>query len=256
MDCIPKLIHYCWLSDDPIPSKLQQCINSWKEHLPDYEFMLWNFDRFDIDVSPWVKEAFLQKKYAFAADYIRLYAIYHYGGIYLDSDVEVIKPFNDLLRLPYFIGLDSNNLLEAGIIGSERESIWVKHCLDYYEGRHFIKNDGTNDIKVLPIIMKREIEKRYTIILLRNFPDTYPIEQCLYVFPFSYFCSKKHDTGKVQVDETTYTIHHFAMSWIPIKVRVLTHIKRLLMRVFGVKVIECVINKFSLRKIKLKLTSK
>lgn len=98
---IPKIIHYCWLSNDPIPEKLQEYMKSWKEKLPDYEFKLWNFDCFDINSSQWVKEAFEAKKYAFAADYIRLYAVYNYGGIYMDMDVEVIKSFNPLLNNDY-----------------------------------------------------------------------------------------------------------------------------------------------------------
>lgn len=88
---IPKIIHYCWLSNDPIPADMQRYIESWKKFLPDYEFMLWNFSRFDINSSDWVKEAFKNKKYAFAADYIRLYALYNYGGIYMDMDVEVLE---------------------------------------------------------------------------------------------------------------------------------------------------------------------
>ena len=86
---IPKIIHYCWLSNDPIPAKLKKCMDSWKKQLPDYEFMLWNFDRFAKDRSVWVSQAFDSRKYAFAADYIRLYALYNYGGIYLDMDVDI-----------------------------------------------------------------------------------------------------------------------------------------------------------------------
>ena len=86
---IPKIIHYCWLSNDPIPSNIQHYMDSWKKYLPDYEFIHWNFDKFDKSSSRWVSEAFDNKKYAFAADYIRLYALYHYGGIYLDMDVDV-----------------------------------------------------------------------------------------------------------------------------------------------------------------------
>ena len=96
---IPKIIHYCWLSSDPIPLQFEEYIKSWKVHLPDYEFMLWNFDTFDIDESIWVKEAFENKKYAFAADYIRLFAVYNYGGIYLDKDVELLKSFDPFLEL-------------------------------------------------------------------------------------------------------------------------------------------------------------
>ena len=86
---ISKIIHYCWLSNDPIPADLQKCMESWKKYLPDYEFMLWNFERFPKSQSKWVSDAFDNKKYAFAADYIRLYALYNYGGIYLDMDVEI-----------------------------------------------------------------------------------------------------------------------------------------------------------------------
>src|SRR5574344_1400117 len=101
---IPQIIHYCWLSNDPYPAELVGYMETWKKMLPDYEFILWNFDRFDISSSIWVKEAFNAKKYAFAADYIRCYALYNYGGIYLDMDVEVIKPFDDLLSKKYFLG--------------------------------------------------------------------------------------------------------------------------------------------------------
>ena len=92
---IPKIIHYCWLSNDPVPENLQKCMDSWKRYLPDYEFMLWNFDRFDKKSSLWVEQAFDNRKYAFAADYIRLFAIYNYGGIYLDMDVDGLRDVSD-----------------------------------------------------------------------------------------------------------------------------------------------------------------
>lgn len=95
---IPKIIHWCWLSDDPIPDKLQHYMESWKKFLPDYEFIHWNFDRFPKGKSIWVDQAFEAHKYAFAADYIRLYALYNYGGFYLDMDVEVLKSFDTLLN--------------------------------------------------------------------------------------------------------------------------------------------------------------
>ncbi|MCS2958344.1 hypothetical protein NXX53_17410 [Bacteroides salyersiae] len=97
---IPKRIHLCWLSGDPYPQKIQKCIDSWKVHLPDYEIMLWDLKRFDIAQVPWVEQAFRVKKYAFAADYIRLYALYNYGGIYLDSDVEVLKRLRPVAGSP------------------------------------------------------------------------------------------------------------------------------------------------------------
>ena len=128
---IPKVIHYCWLSGDPIPEKLQRCMDSWKKFLPDYEFVLWDLERFDIKTSQWVKEAFEARKYAFAADYIRLYAVYNYGGIYMDMDVEVVRPFDDLLASPYILGLESEKGVEAGVFGAgsyEKSVIYWKRA--------------------------------------------------------------------------------------------------------------------------------
>ena len=122
---IPKVIHYCWLSGDPIPEKLQRCMDSWKKFLPDYEFVLWDLERFDIKTSQWVKEAFEARKYAFAADYIRLYAVYNYGGIYMDMDVEVVRPFDDLLASPYILGLES----EKGV----GWCIWSRKIQPFFE---------------------------------------------------------------------------------------------------------------------------
>ena len=149
---IPKRIHLCWLSGDPYPQKIQKCIDSWKVHLPDYEIMLWDLKRFDIAQVPWVEQAFRVKKYAFAADYIRLYALYNYGGIYLDSDVEVLKSFDPLLDLPYFVGAENAGTIEAAIIGAEKGCDWIKACLDYYKGRNFIQENGQMDIRNHPAL--------------------------------------------------------------------------------------------------------
>lgn len=118
---IPKKIHFCWLSGDEFPPFIRHCIDTWKQVLPDYELVLWNTKRFDINSVPWVKEAFEAKKYAFAADYIRLYSVYTEGGIYLDSDVEVLKRFDDLLQYKSFIGFEAatEKKVEAAIFGAE-----------------------------------------------------------------------------------------------------------------------------------------
>ena len=120
---IPKIIHLCWLSGDPYPKKIQYCIDSWKKYLPDYEIMLWDTKRFDVNSLLWTKQAFEAGKYAFAADYIRLYAVYNYGGIYFDSDVEVIKSFDELLNLPYFVGAEAGpEGVELAAFGAEKGS--------------------------------------------------------------------------------------------------------------------------------------
>ena len=163
---IPKIIHYCWLSGDPYPPEIQRCLETWKEHFPGYEVWLWDTRRFDVNSTIWTKQAFEAKKYAFAADYIRLYALYNYGGIYLDSDVIVYKSFDELLRLPYFIGHDQIGGFEAAVIGAEKGCRWIKDVLDYYEGRQFVKNDGSLDIESLPVIFHHQlVEKTYKFYL-------------------------------------------------------------------------------------------
>ena len=155
---IPKIIHLCWLSGDSYPPKIAKCLKSWEKYLPDYKIILWDTKRFDLNSSLWVKQAFEKKKYAFAADYIRFYALYHMGGIYLDSDVEVLKDFDDLLDLPYFVGAEKAQTPEAAIIGAEKGCDWIKQCLDYYQDRSFVKEDGTLDIRKLPEIMVEQIQ--------------------------------------------------------------------------------------------------
>ena len=151
---IPKLIHLCWLSGDPYPPKIQLCIDSWKKYLPDYEIMLWDTNRFDVNSTPWTKQAFEAKKYAFVADYIRLYAVYNYGGIYLDSDVEVLKSFDDLLHLPYFAGTEVGpDGIEMAAFGAEKGTGWVKFMLDYYQDRNYILENGEKNMEPMPPVM-------------------------------------------------------------------------------------------------------
>ena len=197
---IPKIIHYCWLSNDPIPEKLQQYMKSWREKLPDYEFVLWNFDRFDIDDSQWVKQAFEAKKYAFAADYIRLYAVYNYGGIYLDMDVEVIKPFDDLLFADCMIAREPDYRimwLEAGCFGAVKGHPFIRQCLEFYRNRNF--NSNIIGRYLLPIIMGE--------ILTAYFKDA------ITVLAPDYFTAKSPLTGIITKTENTRAIHHFASAW-------------------------------------------
>ncbi len=252
---IPKIIHYCWLSNDTYPDNIQKCINSWKKKLPDYKIMLWDLNRSKACTSEWVNEAYSLKRYAFAADYIRFYALYHYGGIYLDSDVEVIRNFDSLLKLPYFIGFDSFGYFEAAVIGCEPQNPWIKECLEYYKNRHFILQDGVLDTQPLPGIMYNSISKKFVISKLNvNYSD-YHLDKNLYVHPYQYFSPKRHDTGKIKNQNYTYTIHHYAMSWIPTKIQFLVKIKQILMLFFGSSTIEYLIKIFSLKKIKERILS-
>jgi len=227
---IPKIIHYCWLSDDPYPEKVQHCIDSWKKVLPDYEIRLWDRKRFDLQSSPWVREAFEHKKYAFAADYIRCYALYTEGGIYLDSDVEVLKPFDDLLDMPYFMGLErASDGIEAATMGAEKGMDLFKYMLDYYDGRHYWSN-GICDNTVMPIVMHDVINRHYmfkTIASPKEF-DNNPGTLC--VLPMDYFSPKKDE--QLFLTKNTYSIHHYTASWRP---TIYNTMRRWIIRVCGVK---------------------
>ncbi|MCR5028010.1 MAG: glycosyl transferase [Fibrobacter sp.] len=222
---IPKIVHYCWLSKDPYPELVQRCIQSWKEKLADYELMLWDMNRFDVHSVPWVEQACSVKKWAFAADYIRLYALYNYGGIYLDSDVEVLKPFDDLLDRPYFFGkehtpdrIDSSHIIEAATFGAEAHHPLIKKCLDYYAGKNFIMANGAFDTTVLPHIMASVLNQEGA---LRD------------LLPMHYFSPKNTRTQMVEATDETYSVHHFNGSWYSVAQRKHVNARIQLCKLFG-----------------------
>lgn len=216
---IPKIIHYCWLSEEPYPKLINDCIESWNKYLPDYEFVLWNTKRIDMNSNLWLKQSYENKKYAFAADYIRFYALYHYGGIYLDADVEILRSFNDLLNKKEFIGEEASGDIEAAVIGAEKGLPWVKQCLDYYENRVFIKHDGTMDIKPLPLMVGK---------VLRNYP-------CIQIFPYQFFSPKNYNIQKIDISPQTYCVHHFDGKWIKkgAKYKIKIYLHKFLYFLFG-----------------------
>ena len=164
---IPKIIHYCWLSGEQMPELLQQCIASWKRYLPEYEIRLWNMTSFDYDSVPFTRDALANKKWAFVSDYVRLYALYNYGGIYLDSDVFVFGKLDKLLQNRLFTGLEMRDkehtqiYCEAAIIGAEPGHPFIKKCLDIYEKRSFIDSSGNLDLTPIPTIMSAILEETY-----------------------------------------------------------------------------------------------
>ncbi|MDC9721654.1 MAG: glycosyltransferase [Urechidicola sp.] len=216
---IPKIIHFCWLSGDGYPKLIEQCLATWKTKLPDYEFMLWDTNKFDVNSTFWTRQAFESKKYAFAADYIRLHAIYNYGGIYLDTDVEVLKNFDDLLHLPYFIGLEQNDIIEAAVFGAEKGADWIADCMHYYDNRAFIKEDGTPDLIILPNIMEAQIEQNRKFVNLEH-KELANIEKLikdtskLILYPYDFFSAKNHESQDINKTKNTYTIHHFNNAWV------------------------------------------
>lgn len=239
---IPKIIHYCWLSDDPMPDFVLQCINSWKEKMPDYQYILWDRKQFDVDSVKWVKQAFAAKKYAFAADYIRLYAVYHYGGIYLDTDVEVLKTFNSLLHLPYFVGMEFNDrLIEAATFGAEKGTEWLGNCLNYYKERSFILSDGRMDMKVLPLIMKEEIAQTYKFQVMHNIPEVYTGNK-FYLFAKDYFSPKSCYSRKIKLTSNTFSIHHFNATWMTFSFRFLMYVKHVIYKLYALSKLDSLLH--------------
>lgn len=220
---IPKIIHLCWMSGDPFPSDIQKCIDSWKRILPDYEIWLWDTKRFDLSTSVWVTEAYDKKKYAFCADYIRMYALFNYGGVYLDSDVEVLRSFNDLLTLPYFIGYESKQYFEAAVIGAEKGNPFIGDVLAYYKDRHFVKENGSLDIQIMPEVMMNVTNSKWKRVLINEISDFINDPTIINVFPYDWF-SPIDSTGKryvLRVSKNTYCIHHFASAWVDWRVKLL-----------------------------------
>lgn len=213
---ISKVIHYCWLSGDQYPGVVQRCMKSWKQILPDYEFCLWDVERFDVNSSVWVKEAVACGKYAFAADYIRLYALYHFGGIYLDCDVEILKSFNELLKLPYFVGNEnSKHGIEAAVIGAEKGCKWIGKCLEYYENRHFVTDNKMLSMNVLPEVMTNILTASYRFKDIRCANEFCKSEGVICRFPVDFFSPKSYVTKKIRITPNTHAIHHFAGTWQP-----------------------------------------
>jgi glycosyltransferase len=206
---IPKIIHYCWLSGDEFPDLIKKCVESWKVKLPDYEIKCWNTDNFDVNICRYTKEAFQEKKYAFVSDYVRLYALYHEGGIYLDSDIEVIKKFDDLLNNLAFTCFENNHSVAAWIFGSEVGNPIFKKFLDYYEGRAFILDNGKYDLTPNPVPITRICLEEGLLLngekqMLAN----------ITIYPQEYFCPYNRATEELNITENTYSIHYFNGAWI------------------------------------------
>lgn len=196
-------------------------------NLPDYELKEWNENSFDINSNFYVKEAYESRKFAFVTDYVRLYALYTEGGIYMDTDVEVLKNLDPFLDLPAFSGFEDNVHIPTGIMAAEKGSVWAGWQLKYYDDRHFLLPDGTLDLTTNVEIIGRLMEEKGFI--LRN--GLYNFQNIITIFPRDYFCPKSHTTGKIELTQNTYTIHHFAGSWKSTSDR----LKRRIVHLIGVK---------------------
>ena len=189
-------------------------MKSWKKHLSGYQIKLWDYNSFPRGKSAWVDQAFDSKKYAFAADYIRAYALYHEGGIYLDSDVEVLRNFDDFIELPYFFGQESDSgFIEAAVMGSEKGNKIFKTLLDYYDTHPFILSDGSFDTTPLPRKLNTIINTKGNVNVISDIRNFNNNDILTNIFAPEFFSPIHIINMKLELTANTVSIHHFAGSW-------------------------------------------
>lgn len=224
---INKTIHYCWFGRNPKPKLILKCIESWKRFCPDYDIKEWNEDNFDVMCCDYVREAFEAKKWAFVSDYCRFYVLYNYGGIYLDTDVELLKDLSSIKET--FIGFETEKHCASGLIrGAKKGDPICKQMLDSYHSDHFILDDG---IMNLFTVCEREtaILVEHGLVLnnrLQTVAETT-------VYPSEFFNPTNKDTGKVTVTPNTISLHHYAASWVNRKDRLRGKIAKKLYSILG-----------------------
>lgn len=232
---IPKIIHYVWLGGNPIPENLNEYIKTWEKFLPDYEIIEWNESNIDLDKYQYCREAYDAKKYAFASDVVRLDVLYNYGGIYLDTDIEVLKSLDDLLEHRGFSGFESDEEVAAGIIGSEKGGEWVKDQLDYYKTADFVNDKGKYNFKTIVETITEISEEKYG---LRKNGELQILKNDFVIYPTDYFYPQSPKTGKITLTENSYAIHHYAGSWVTPKNKLNLKIFTFIEMIFGKKIAE------------------
>jgi hypothetical protein len=207
---IPKKIHYCWFGGKELPEPAKKCIMSWKKYFPDYEIIEWNESNYNINKITFAKEAYIAKKYAFVSDYARFDILYDYGGIYFDTDVEVIKPFGYILKNNAFMGFESIGDVNSGLgMGSIAGNEIFQKIIKYYNGRHFLKPDGSYNTRTV-VSIASDIMTMYGLKRENRVQNIDGIT----IYPIEYFCPMSFETGKIEITNNTVSIHHFDGSWV------------------------------------------
>lgn len=234
---IPKTIHYCWFGRNPLPEFAIKCINSWRKFFPDYEIKEWNEDNFNVNIIPYTAEAYSVKKYAFVSDYARFWILYKYGGLYFDTDVEVVKQMDDIVERGPFMGIEvaakGTNLpaINPGLGLSASPGLDLyKEIIDYYLPIHFIKEDGTfNQVTVVSHITK--------VLSGHGLKPSNDLQYVagVWIYPRDFFNPLNDLTGKIERTTNTRSVHWYTRSWSDspnwkIKLSRWSH------RVFGMKI--------------------
>ena len=208
---IPKIIHYCWFGNNEKSELAKLCIESWHRYCPEYIFIEWNESNFNIAMNDYIKEAYEAKKWAFVTDYVRLYVLYNFGGVYLDTDVELIKSIDPLLIHNAYAGYETENTISTGQVGAVAGNRWIKQCIDCYEGRHFLLKNGKYDETTNVELISNCTSSVYDIKLNGKKRDLGEV----ILYPKNFFSPKNPLSGKMtDLTGNTYSIHHFAGSWL------------------------------------------
>lgn len=215
---IPKIIHYCWFGGNPLPELAKQCIESWRRFFPNYEIKEWNEDNFDINIVPYTTEAYKAKKYAFVSDYARFWILYKYGGLYFDTDVEVIKSMDKIIDRGNFMGCEKAAIpgatpMQMGVapglgLGVNPGLGLLKEILDAYTTFHFHNEDGTLNTKTI-------VDYTSEILCKHGLQNTSKIQNVadVWIYPHDYFAPKNVDTKLLTITNNTVSIHHYDASW-------------------------------------------
>ncbi|MBB5352750.1 hypothetical protein HNR46_002998 [Haloferula luteola] len=207
---IPKKVHYCWLSGEPLPALQRRCLESWRRHLPGFELVRWDCERFAVEEVPFVKEAVACRKWAFAADYLRLHALHEEGGIYLDSDVELFGSLEPFLHHRAFSGIEywpevPSIAIEGAILGAEKRHPWMAACLEHYRGRSFLDAEGRPDEQIVSSIIAAAAEG----LGFRPVAKGQELAEGVKLYDPVVFT---HATGEFS-KERTVALHHCLGSW-------------------------------------------
>ena len=233
---IPKKIHYCWFGKGEMPALAKKCIKSWQKYCPDWEIICWNEDNSNISSNRYASQALEAGKWAFVSDYVRLLAIYEHGGVYLDTDVELIKPIDELLEYSGFMGFDEKGIVATGLgFGAEAGNAIIGEFLADYADIPFLLPDGSYDMTPCP--------DRNTAALKRLGMDMENTDQCfmgMHFLPAEYLCPMDYYTGKKTITKNTLSIHHYCASWTSKVTKRTTRIKRII----GVKLYNKLYGKF------------
>lgn len=242
---IPKKIHYCWFGRGPKPGLAEKCIVSWRKFLPDYEIIEWNEDNFDVNEIPYTAQAYAAKKYAFVSDYARFKILYEYGGLYFDTDVEIIRPLDDIIAAGPFMGCEgkyheNQSPMKLGVaaglgLAAESGMEIYRDLINLYSTTDFVSADGQKDANnVVTHVTRLLISKGF-----QNVPSIQKVAGVT-IYPIDYFCPFDFDNGKLTVTANTRSIHHYSGSWLTPSARIITwltqhHLKWVLTTLSAIK---------------------